>query len=277
MDTAMPAGSLDAMKPPEGDVSRRVGDLGKAGKAVSAGLVGVLLLVGSWSGTSAAGPGSVDVNAARQVEHLSNLRPKMTTKLIPFHQKRKMQMARYSGRHYGKRQYHLNNPRVIVEHYTDGPSMMSAWWTMANNTKDIGESPGVCTHFIIDERGRIYRTVPLDLRCRHTIGLNQMAIGIEHVGTSDRQVMSRDRQRKASFHLTLWLMAKYDIKLRNVIGHGESLLSPLRYERYRSWKCMTHTDFSHHTMNRYRNHMRQRARAHGVLVGRRPHWVDIGC
>ncbi len=173
----------------------------RAGTALSAALVGAMLVVGSWSGPSAAGPsdvGASDVGASavRQVKHPSSLRPKMTTKLIPFHHNRKMQMARYSKRHYGKRQYHLNKPRVIVEHYTDGPSMMSAWWTMANNTKDIGESPGVCTHFIINARGRIYRTVPLDLRCRHTIGLNQTAIGIEHVGTSDHQVMSRDRQRR---------------------------------------------------------------------------------
>ncbi len=201
----------------------------------------------------------------------------MRAKLIPFHHKRKMQTARYSKRHYGKRRYRLGQPRVIVEHYTDGPSMISAWWTMANNTKNLGESPGVCTHFIIDKRGHIYRVVPLELRCRHTIGLNQTAIGIEHVGTSDRSVMSRDRQRRASYHLTLWLMAKYDIAVRNVIGHGESLQSPLRYERYRSWRCLTHTDFSRPTMRKYRSHLRHRARALGLRVGPRPHCVDPGC
>ncbi len=207
----------------------------------------------------------------------SDLKPRMTRKLIPFGHRRKMQMARYSKRHYGHRAYRLRGPRVIVEHYTDGPTMMSAWWTMANNTKNLGESPGVCTHFIIDTDGRIFRTVPLRLRCRHTIGLNQTAIGIEHVGSSDHQVMHRDRQRHASFKLTLWLMAKFNIPVKNVIGHGESLLSPYRYERYKSWKCLTHTDFSHHTMHRYRHQMRKRARAHDVRVGPRPKWVDIGC
>lgn len=206
-----------------------------------------------------------------------SLQPKLIRKLIPFHHKRKMQMARYSKRHYGKRAYRLKQPRAIVEHYTDGPTMMSAWWTMANNTKNRGESPGICTHFIIDGRGRIYRTVPLDLRCRHVIGLNNTAIGIEHVGTSDRMVMSRDRQRKASYRLTLWLMAKYDIAVRNVMGHGESLRSPLRHERYKSWRCQTHTDFSYRTMHRYRQHMRKVARGNHVRVGPKPHWVDVGC
>jgi N-acetyl-anhydromuramyl-L-alanine amidase AmpD len=197
----------------------------------------------------------------------------MVWKPIPFAPRRKHQMARYSWRHYRERTYRLRGPRVIVEHYTDGPTMMSAWWTMAGNSANLGEHPGICAHFIVDRDGTIYHVVPLGLRCRHTIGLNQTAIGIEHVGTSDREVMGRPRQRQASLRLTLWLMSRYGIDLGNVIGHGESLLSPLRHERYRSWRCETHTDFSHRTMHRYRALLRHRARAAGVAVGRAPRWV----
>jgi N-acetyl-anhydromuramyl-L-alanine amidase AmpD len=201
----------------------------------------------------------------------------MKRKLIPFPKKRMHQMARYSKRHYGERTYRLTNPRAIVEHYTDGPSMMSAWWTMANNTKNLGELPGVCAHFIINKRGRIYKVVPLGIRCRHTIGLNQTSIGIEHVGYSSRSVFHHAKQRRASYRLTLWLMAKYDIAVRNVIGHGESLQSPLRYEKYKSWRCMTHVDFSRHAMKRYRHAMRKRARHHGLRVGPAPNWVNPDC
>ncbi len=249
---------------------------GPLGKATAALAVGALLFTSSW-GVADARPPAEGQQVSARASSVASLQPKMIRKLIPFHHKRKMQMARYSKRHYGTRGYLLKKPRVIVEHYTDGPTMMSAWWTMANNGLNRDESPGICTHFIIDGRGRIYRTVPLELRCRHVIGLNNTAIGIEHVGTSDHMVMSRDRQRKASFRLTLWLMAKYNIAVRNVIGHGESLLSPLRYERYKSWRCQTHTDFSHRTMHRYRKQMRKLARANNVRVGRKPHWVDIGC
>ena len=227
--------------------------------------------------TSAPAPTIVSGNGPRLRSNQADLKPNMKRKLIPFGHKRKMQMSRYSKRHYGHRGYRLRQPRVIVEHYTDGPSMMSAWWTMANNSKNLGEYPGVCTHFIVNAKGRIFRTVPLALRCRHTIGLNQTAIGIEHVGTSDHQVMSRDRQRRASYRLTLWLMAKFNIPVKNVIGHGESLMSPYRFELYKSWKCLTHTDFSHHTMHRYRHRLRVLARRHGIRVGARPQWVDIGC
>jgi hypothetical protein len=250
---------------------------GPLGKATAAFAVGALLFTSSWGVADARPPAEGQQVSARAAPSVASLQPKMIRKLIPFHHKRKMQMARYSKRHYGKRGYLLKKPRVIVEHYTDGPTMMSAWWTMANNGLNRDESPGICTHFIIDGRGRIYRTVPLELRCRHVIGLNNTAIGIEHVGTSDHMVMSRDRQRKASFRLTLWLMAKYDIAVRNVIGHGESLRSPLRYEKYKSWRCQTHTDFSYPAMHRYRKHMRKLARANEVRVGPKPNWVDIGC
>jgi beta-N-acetylhexosaminidase len=247
----------------------------------------VLLVAALWAATSAGGAAAgvaglaptagAALPAAVGAAAAADLRPALVPDLIPFGDRRMRQMAAYSKRHYGHRAYRLRQPRVVVEHYTDGPSMRSAWWTMANNTRNLGELPGVCTHFIVDTDGSIYRTVPLRLRCRHTIGLNQTAIGIEHVGTSDRGVMRNDRQRRASLRLTLWLMARFDIPVRNVIGHGESLMHPLRHERYASWRCNTHTDFSHRTMRGYRDRLRARADAAGVRVGSRARWVDIGC
>ena len=67
--------------------------------------------------------------------------------------------------------------------------------------------------------------------CRHTVGLNYTAIGIEHVGRSDGQVMGNGRQRRASLRLTRMLQGRYRIRTRNVIGHNESLSSPYHRER----------------------------------------------
>lgn len=243
----------------------------------------VLLLLGATPELASGSPRSTApdadhlVSSTARTTSVDALKPHLHHKPIPFGHKRKMQMARYSKRHYGGKAFKLTNPRVIVEHFTDGPTMMSAWWTMANNTPNLGERPGVCAHFIIDPKGRIYSIVPVRLRCRHTIGLNQTAIGIEHVGFSDHQVMSRHRQHRASQRLTLWLMARFDIPVKNVIGHGESLMSPLRHEKYKSWKCNTHVDFSHPTMRRYRHQIRAKAKAQGIRTGSKPHWVDIGC
>jgi beta-N-acetylhexosaminidase len=240
-------------------------------------MLGAVLANPAESSELAAAPPQPMAKRAAAASGVDALRPAMTRKLIPFPQKRLRQTARYSERHYGQRTWKLSHPRVIVEHYTDGPTMTSAWWTMANNTKNLGESPGVCAHFIVDKDGTIYRVVPTTIRCRHTIGLNQTAIGIEHVGYSSASVFGHDAQRRASFRLTLWLMAKHDIAVRNVIGHGESLYSPLRYERYKSWRCNTHVDFSRHAMKRYRHAIRQRAERLGLRIGPKPQWVDPNC
>ena len=47
---------------------------------------------------------------------------------------------------------------------------------------ELGQLPGTCAHFVIDRDGTIYQLVPLGIMCRHTVGLNYTAIGIEHVG-----------------------------------------------------------------------------------------------
>src|SRR5213593_1133825 len=78
---------------------------------------------------------------------VGSLQPPIVWKKIPFGSKRKRQMAAYSKRHYGKRSYVLDDPKVIVEHYTDGNSFESAWNYFAANVRHLGEMPGVCSHF----------------------------------------------------------------------------------------------------------------------------------
>jgi WD40 repeat protein len=39
--------------------------------------------------------------------------------------------------------------------------------------------------------------LPLWIRCRHTVGLNYTAIGIEHVGTSDAQILHNAAEMRA--------------------------------------------------------------------------------
>jgi N-acetylmuramoyl-L-alanine amidase-like protein len=207
----------------------------------------------------------------------SDLKPHIVQKYIPFGHKRKSEMAAYSKRHYGVRTYHLTDPHVIVEHYTDGNSWQSAWNYFAANVPDLGELPGVCSQFIISRKGKIFQTVPLGIRCRHTVGLNYTAFGIEHVGTSDKQVLNDAAQMRSSLALTLWLMAKYDIQVRNVIGHNENRNSPYHHELYPSWRCQTHSDFIRRDMQTYRGLLKQRARAAGVPIGPKPHWVSINC
>jgi N-acetylmuramoyl-L-alanine amidase len=208
---------------------------------------------------------------------VTSLRPPIVWKPIPYGDRRRRQMAAYSHRHYGPWSWRLNEKLAVVEHYTTGTTWQGAWNTFAANTRHLGEYPGTCTHFIVHTDGRIFQLVPLRIRCRHTIGMNQLSVGIEHVGRSDAEVLGNRRQMNASLKLTLWLVAKFGIETRDVIGHGESLHSPLRYERYASWRCRTHTDMSRSAMITYRGWLRDRARAASVPVGPAPAWVDIGC
>jgi beta-N-acetylhexosaminidase len=173
---------------------------------------------------------------------------------IPFGADRRRQMRRYSLRHYGEAKARLAEPKAIVEHYTATASFGSAYNTFAANAPDVefGERPGVCAHYLIDRDGAIHQLVSLRWRCRHTVGLNHVAIGIEHVGTSDEDVMGRRRQRVASLRLTRWLQNRFGIPTRDVIGHAESLSSPYHHERVRAMRDRTHGDFGPATMRRYR-------------------------
>jgi beta-N-acetylhexosaminidase len=207
----------------------------------------------------------------------ASLRPDIVWKPIPFGERRKSQMAAYSRRHYGTWGWRLESPQVIVEHFTDGTTWQGAWSTFASNARHLGEKPGTCAHFLIDTDGTIYQLVNLKIRCRHVIGINDTAIGIEHVGRSADGILANDRMMRASLRLTLWLRARFGIENRNVIGHAESLESPFHHERYASWRCQTHADFNHVEMREYRSRLRTLSLAKGVPVGPPPAWVDSGC
>jgi N-acetyl-anhydromuramyl-L-alanine amidase AmpD len=164
-------------------------------------------------------------------------------------------MAAYSRRHYGEDTYRLVRPKVIVEHYTETATAQEAFNTFAPDEPDseFHELPNTCAHFVVEPSGRIDQLVPLSLRCRHTVGLNWTAIGIEHVGFSDQAILENPRQMAASLRLTRWLRCRYSIALKNVIGHNESLSSPYHHELVPAFQHQTHSDWNHRDMNRYRS------------------------
>ena len=184
------------------------------------------------------------------------LQPHIVWKPIPFGARRRAETAQYAARHYGVRTWQLR-PRVIVEHYTANESFSATWNTFAADTPDpeLGQLPGTCAHFIVDRDGTIYQLVRVNVMCRHTVGLNYVAIGIEHVGNSDAEVLHDAPQLRASLALTRWLMARFHIARSNVIGHNESLSSPFHRERYAPWRHQTHGDWTHADMNVYRTRL----------------------
>jgi N-acetylmuramoyl-L-alanine amidase len=189
-------------------------------------------------------------------------KPHIVWKPIPYGAQRRAEMAAYAKKHYGIDSWVLH-PQVIVEHYTAGNSFSAAWNAFASNSPDpeLGELPGTCAHFIVDRDGTIYQLVPLNVMCRHTVGLNYVAIGVEHVGTSDAAILHDPAQIRSSLALTAWLVGRFHIKIRNVIGHNESLSSPYHKELYKPWAHQTHGDWIHADRDRCRAKLRALLRA----------------
>ena len=183
--------------------------------------------------------------------------PREVSKPIPFGAERRADMADYAQRHYGIDDFRLKKPRVIVQHYTVTSSFQPVFDYFSRNEPDpeLHELPGVCSHYVIDRDGTTYRLVRPGLMCRHTVGLNYTAIGIEHVGRSDGDVMGNRRQLAASLRLTRALQGRFGIRTRNVIGHNENRSSPFHRERVARLRSQTHADFPRAVMDGYRRRL----------------------
>jgi N-acetylmuramoyl-L-alanine amidase len=181
-------------------------------------------------------------------------KPAIQKRLIPYPKKRKREMAAYSKRHYGQYKWRLNNPQVIVEHYAAAGSISSIFNTFRTDQPDVEfhELPNVCSHYAVSASGAVYKFVPPTIRCRHTVGLNYTAIGIEHVGFSDQDILGRPAQLNGSLQFTQWLRCRFGIPVNQVIGHNESLSSPFYKELDSRFKGQTHGDWTHADMQTYR-------------------------
>ena len=213
-----------------------------------------------------AGALALGLNPAAELPGLSlaassphSVRPQITHWPIPFSPKRKREMAAYSLRHYGQPTWRLRHPHVIVEHIAVASSAAAVHNTFAADVADpeLHESPNVCAHFVVSSSGRIFQLVNLRTRCRHTVGLNWTAIGIEHTGYRDADVLGNRRQLRASLRLTRYLRCRFQIELRDVIGHNESLSSPYHHERVAGLRHQTHGDWKHRSMGIYRSKLRR--------------------
>lgn len=206
-------------------------------------------------------------------------RPRIVWKPIPFPTSRKLEMRAYAKRHYGIDRWQLQTPRVVVEHYTVSDTFSSAYNAFAPDVADseLHELPGICAHFVIDKDGTIYQLVSLKVMCRHTVGLNWTAIGIEHVGRSDQEILANKKQMSASLALTTWLMQRYGIRLGDVIGHNENRTSRYHRESYGPWRCQTHGDWTRADMDVYRTRLAALARSQDVPLGGAVHHVTPRC
>jgi len=213
----------------------------------------VLIVLALVVGTGAVASGEPQAGSAVAAK------PTIKKRLIPYPKKRKREMAAYSKRHYGQYKWQLVDPKLIVIHYAEAGSVGSIYNTFAPDRPDVEfhQLPGVCSHYAVGAGGGIFKFVPPSIRCRHVVGLNHVAIGIEHVGFSDGDILNRPVQLNPSLQLTQWLRCRFGIPIEGVIGHNESLSSPYYKELDPRFKGQTHGDFNKASMDIYRGDLRK--------------------
>jgi N-acetylmuramoyl-L-alanine amidase len=210
-------------------------------------LIAIAATIGAGAGSGAgAQPPAATTSAATK--------PPIHKMLIPYPKKRKREMAAYSKRHYGQYKWRLNNPKLIVIHYAEAGSISAIFNTFRTDQPDVEfhELPNVCSHYAVAASGAVYKFVPPTIRCRHVVGLNQVAIGIEHVGFSDQDILGRPAQLNGSLQFVQWLRCRFGIPVEQVIGHNESLSSPFYKELDPRFKGQTHGDWNKADMDVYR-------------------------
>lgn len=194
-------------------------------------------------------PPSAPSSAPQSSQPAKPSRPRVVQQPIPLTHTRLAETAAYTLRHYGVSTTRLR-PKLIVLHFTasGAGSEPGVHALFASDAPNRGELPGVCAHFVVDQDGTIYQQAPLTVICRHAIGVNDRAIGIEMVQLSgasshwaDQQILHRRAQIRSVIRLVRWLQFRYGIATNDVIGHAMVNDSPFFHD-LEGWRN-DHTDW----------------------------------
>ncbi|SFT60546.1 N-acetylmuramoyl-L-alanine amidase [Selenomonas sp. GACV-9] len=130
--------------------------------------------------------------------------------------KREQLIREYAKKHYGREMVTIV-PQAVVVHWTASHSAESTYkWfykeDYADGTLNVG------SQFLVDRDGTIYRLASETALCRHIIGYNWCAIGIENVGGVNNAEDLTEEQLLANIKLIRYLQAKYPT-IHHVFGH----------------------------------------------------------
>jgi hypothetical protein len=184
--------------------------------------------------------------------------PRIVVDHLRFGAERKAETAAYAERHYGRRSWRLD-PTLIVLHYTESDTYASARSLFDADLPNRGERPGTCAHYVVDQDGTIYELVPPTVMCRHAVGLNDRAIGIEFVQSSNghdsrwavQQVLRRKAQSAAGVALIEYLQGRFAIEDGDVIGHA-MVNDAKEFRDLEGWRN-DHTDWQQREVARFRS------------------------
>ena len=122
----------------------------------------------------------------------------------------------YALKHYGTEMTEIV-PRAVIVHWTESPEADGVYDYFYKETMADG-TLNVCSQFLVDRDGTIFRLTPETMLDRHAIGYNWCAIGIENVGGVDRKEDLTPAQLEANLALIRYLREKYPM-LSYVWGH----------------------------------------------------------
>lgn len=143
-------------------------------------------------------------------------------KPLPITENRIKLTLEYSEKHYGFSQTEII-PQAVVVHWTAGSTFKSAYYTFYDETMSDG-TVNVSSQFIVDRNGTIFRITPETFLCRHAIGYNHCAIGIENVGGVNSVEDLTDEQLQANIFLIKYLHEKYPT-IKYVFGHYQQVIA----------------------------------------------------
>ena len=122
----------------------------------------------------------------------------------------------YAFRHYGE-EFTEIVPQALIVHWTESPEADGVYDYFYKEARVDG-TLNVCSQFLVDRDGTIFRLTPETMLDRHAIGYNWCAIGIENVGGVDRKEDLTPEQLQANVLLIRYLREKYPT-VRYVWGH----------------------------------------------------------
>ena len=95
---------------------------------------------------------------------------------------RKQLTREYAFLHYGE-EFTEIVPQAVIVHWTESPETDGVYDYFYKEVRKDG-TLNVCSQFLVDRDGTIFRLTPETMLDRHAIGYNWCAIGIENVGGS---------------------------------------------------------------------------------------------
>ena len=177
-------------------------------------IVGVLLLIATFLGT-----------VVPRMTLASVFDPQAIQRPI-FDAERLQLTADYARRHYGEATAALINPQMIVVHFVTIPTLQKSldFFRPARIDHQIrrdisgGGEVNVSVHYLVDRDGSLYQMAGEDVICRHVIGFNSSAIGIENVAANADDLTTAQLEVNAAL---ISRIVQRQPAIRYLLGHHE--------------------------------------------------------